>query len=109
MIKNIIYLLFISSFFFSACNKDPGEEIFKDKEFANNQKSVSCSYCHSGGAKLNGVATQTVFEIDGETYHSIENVINQVMIKQFMKGDPIDKNSQQMKDLVAYIKKISKE
>ncbi|MBT4286297.1 MAG: hypothetical protein HOD92_03100 [Deltaproteobacteria bacterium] len=107
MINKLKFLLFISSLFFSACNKTPGEKIFKDRKFANNKKIVSCSYCHSGGTKLDGVATQSTFDIDGVTYNSIENVINQVMIKQFMQGDPIDINSQQMKDLVAYIKKIS--
>lgn len=109
MMRSLMLLLCISILFFSACNKSPGEGIFKDRKFANNKKSISCSYCHSGGAKLSGLATQNIFEIDGESYDSIETLINQLMIKQFMLGDPIGNNSQQMKDLVAYIKKISKE
>jgi cytochrome c len=109
MIKKLSFLFFIGFLFFSACNKEPGEALFKDREFASNKKSVSCSFCHSGAAKLNDTDTQTIFNIDGKTYNSIESVINQVMITQFMQGQPIDEKSQQMKDLVAYVKKLSKE
>jgi cytochrome c len=109
MIKKLSFLFLTGLMVFSACNKEPGETLFTDRDFASNKKNVSCSYCHSDGAKLNDTDVQTVFDINGKTYNSIETVINQVMITQFMQGEPIEENSQQMKDLIAYVKKLSKE
>ncbi len=109
MIKNLSFIFFAGLLFFSGCNKDPGKTLFNDREFANNKKNVSCSYCHSDGDNFNDTHIQTAFEIDGKTYNSIETVINQVMITEFMGGQPVEENSQQMRDLIAYVKKLSKE
>ncbi len=108
MKKMTLIAAFLVLLSIEACASDPGKIIFEDKEFANSSSKISCSFCHSGGFKFSGTATKTRFFIDGEAYDSIESVINRVMILKYTKGQPIDKNSKEMKDLVAYIKKISK-
>jgi len=69
--------------------------------------STSCSSCHPDGKGLekSGMEGKTEWTNPVGTYKSLEEAIN-VCITQANKGKAIGVNSQEMKDLVAYIKSL---
>ena len=88
----------------SACQtQQPGERSFKDPKFAGSNNFKSCNYCHAAGEKLKGATDKSSFVVDGKQYKRIEDVINQVMIAEYLGGKPIPDDSQEMKDLINYM------
>ncbi len=81
----------------------PGKKLFNDPGFAGSQNQYSCASCHANGDKIGNVADKTSFLIVETQYFSVEDVINKAMITPYLSGEPIDKHSQEMKDLVDYL------
>jgi len=82
-----------------------GKALFNDpKAFGG---STSCSSCHPDGKGLEkaGMEGRTEWTNPVGTYKSLEEAIN-VCITQANKGMAIDVKSQEMKDMVAYIKSL---
>jgi cytochrome c len=69
--------------------------------------STSCSSCHPDGKGLekSGMEGKTEWTNPVGTYKSLEEAIN-VCITQANKGKAIGVNSEEMKDLIAYIKSL---
>lgn len=84
---------------------EKGKALFDDpKAFGG---STSCSSCHPDGKGLEkaGMKGKTEWTNPVGTYKSLEEAIN-VCITQANKGKAIDVKSQEMKDMVAYIKSL---
>jgi cytochrome c len=91
-----------------AANQTPverGKALFEKIGFAGGQ--VACSSCHFDGTGLKGVANKTKFRVAGQVQNSLEDAVN-ACIKYAAKGTPIPVDSQEMKDIVSYIRFIGK-
>ncbi len=100
---------FIASSVFAAGmmggDAEKGKALFNDpKAFGG---SVSCSSCHPDGKGLEkaGMKGRTEWKNPAGTYKSLEETIN-VCITAANKGKAIDPKSQEMKDMIAYIKSL---
>ncbi len=84
--------------------EERGKALFTDPKFAGGSKS--CNECHPGGKGLEKAAEKKEFKIMGKTQKSLEEAVN-FCIENANKGKPIDPKSDQMKDIVAYIKPLN--
>jgi mono/diheme cytochrome c family protein len=82
-----------------------GEALFNDPTAFGGQRA--CSYCHPGGKGLMEAGTKSEFHVMGGTQHSLEEAVN-LCIEYASKGKPVDPGSDKMKDIVAYIRSLSK-
>ena len=84
----------------STCAADDiarGKALFSDTALGNNTSGKSCNTCHADGSGLEKAAKKTPA--------AIAKVVNQC-IEKALKGKAIDPGSQDMKDIVAYIKSL---
>lgn len=100
-----IGLLFSGAFAMKHLPKERGKALFTDPKFAGGSKS--CNECHAGGKGLEKAADKKKFKIMGKTQKSLEEAVN-FCIENANKGKAIDAKSDQMKDMVAYIKSLAK-
>jgi len=84
-----------------------GKTLFRDKRFGSGTAGKSCDSCHPDGKGLEKAGTKSKFHIMGQEQNGLEEAVN-FCIKMALKGEPIDVNSQDMKDIVAYIRSIGK-
>lgn len=98
-------LLFTGAFAAKHLPEERGKALFNDPKFAGGSKS--CSACHPGGKGLEKAADKKEFNIMGKTQKSLEEAVN-ICIEMANKGKAIDAKSDQMKDMVAYIKSLAK-
>ncbi len=82
---------------------EKGKAHFNNPTFAGGRKS--CSECHSDGKYLKDAGMKTTFHIGGGEQNSLEDAIN-VCIVNANKGHAIDVNSDEMEELVLYIKSL---
>jgi len=84
---------------------DRGKALFNDPMAFGG--STSCSSCHPDGKGLeeSGMEGKTKWTNPVGTYNSLEEAIN-ICITQANKGKAIGANSQEMKDVIAYIKSL---
>ena len=80
-----------------------GKKLFNDPALGGSTNAKSCNTCHPEGARLEKAAKKTDFPDFGTK--DIKDVVN-ACIKAPLKGKPIDKNSQDMEDIVAYIRSL---
>lgn len=83
--------------------EERGKTLFNDAKFAGGQKA--CSQCHPDGKGLQAAGDKKEFRIMGDKQKSLEEAVN-VCIINANKGKAIDAASDQMKDIVAYIKSL---
>jgi cytochrome c len=80
-----------------------GEALFKDRRaFGGNRP---CDSCHPDGRGLERAATKKRFWIMGNKAESLEEAVN-LCIENANRGNPIGVNSEQMEDMVNYIKSL---
>ena len=82
---------------------DRGKALFNDPAFAGGNKA--CSSCHPDGSGLENAAGKKVFGIMGKKQASLEDAVNFCIVNA-INGKAIDVKSEQMKDMVAYIKSL---
>lgn len=85
--------------------EERGKTLFNDAKFAGGSKA--CSACHAGGKGLENAADKKEFKIAGKTQKSLEEAVNMCIVNA-NKGKAIDAKSDQMKEIVAYIKSLKK-
>lgn len=85
--------------------EERGKLLFNDPKFAGGTKS--CNECHPNGKGLEKAADKKEFKIMGKTQKNLEEAVN-FCIEGANKGKAIDVKSDQMKDIVAYIKSLAK-
>jgi cytochrome c len=82
-----------------------GKAHFNNRSFAGGVKS--CNTCHSDGRGLENAGAKTKFNIMGKEQSSLEKAIN-VCIINANRGQAIQVDSQEMQDIVIYIKSLGK-
>ncbi len=97
----VVGLLFVATAVFAGGSVEKGKALFNDPSLGTNGKT--CNYCHPDGAQING--QKSSYTIMGEKLGSIEDAVN-FCIKMALKGKPLPKDSQKMKDLAAYLKTL---
>lgn len=107
-----VVLLFLAvyglvfSFAHAAGDVSKGKELFKDPKFAGAVSGKSCNSCHPDGRGLGNAGGKTEFHVMGKTQKTLEDVVN-FCIENANKGKALDPSSEQMKDIVAYIKSLN--
>lgn len=84
---------------------EKGMKLFNDTKFAGATSGKSCNSCHPNGKGLEKAADKKEFNIMGKKQNSIEEAVN-FCIEMAIKGKAIDPNSQEMKEIVAFIKSL---
>ncbi|MBI4690435.1 MAG: hypothetical protein HY754_09250 [Nitrospirae bacterium] len=95
----------IASVSFAADDVEKGKKLFKDPKFGGGTAGKSCNSCHPNGRGLEKSADKKEFTLMGKTVKTLEEVVN-ICIETPMKGKAIDVKSEQMKNIVAYIKSL---
>jgi cytochrome c5 len=85
--------------------EDRGKALFNDPKLGGGTSGNSCNTCHPNGKGLEGVANKKEWKNPGGTFKSLEEAVN-VCIEMALKGKPLDVNSEQMKDLISYLKSL---
>jgi cytochrome c len=97
----VVVVLFAVTAVFAGGSVEKGKALFNDPSLGTNGKT--CNYCHPDGAQING--QRSSYTIMGTKLDSIEDAVN-FCIKMALKGKPLSKGSQKMKDLVEYLKTL---
>jgi len=97
----LLMLVFTSSVVFAGGSVERGKALFNDPSLGTNGKS--CNSCHPNGARIDG--RKKNYRIMGNKLGSIEDAAN-FCIKMALKGTPLAKDSQKMKDLSAYLRTL---
>lgn len=105
---SVIAICLISSFAFASKHlpEERGKTLFNDPKFAGGTAGKSCNSCHPNGKGLEKAADKKEFNIMGKKQASLEEAVN-VCIEMANKGKKIAVDSQEMKDIVAYIKSLA--
>ena len=105
--KIVLFVLIVCSLVatgaFAAGDAAKGKVFFNDAKFAGGSKS--CNECHPNGKGLDKAGDKKEFTIMGKTQKSLEEAINFCIVGA-NKGKAIDVKSQQMQDMVAFIKSL---
>lgn len=80
---------------------EKGKALFNDSKLGTNGKS--CNTCHTGGKDIDG--SKKTFNILDEQLNSPGDAVN-FCIENAMDGNPLDSNSEDMKNIVSYIKTL---
>lgn len=78
-----------------------GKALFNDSNLGTNGKS--CNSCHPGGKNIDG--SKETFSIMGSEQESVEDAVN-FCINMALSGKPLKKDSEQMGDMVSYLKTL---
>lgn len=105
---SIFALCLTFSFAFAAKHlpEERGKTLFNDPKFAGGTAGKSCNSCHPNGKGVEKAADKKEFSIMGKRQGSIEEAVN-FCIEMANKGKKIAVDSQEMKDIVAYIKSLA--
>lgn len=98
-------LIFSSAF--AAGNVEKGKALFNDPKAFGGTAGKSCGSCHPDGKGLEKSGAKKEWKNPAGMWTSIEDAINACIIMA-NKGNAIDLKSEQMKDIVAYIKSLEK-
>lgn len=99
----------IFSFAYAAGNVEKGKALFSDPKAFNAPGEKSCSSCHPGGKGLekSGAVDKKTWTNPAGTWLALEDA-NNICIMMANKGKTIDPISQDMQDLVAFIRSLGK-
>ena len=90
---------------FAGGPEDKGKALFNDQKFAGGSKA--CASCHPNGKGLENAADKKEFKIAGKTQKSLEEAVNACIVNA-NKGKAIDPKSDDMKNMVAFLKSLKK-
>ena len=99
--------LFVTAAFADG-DMEKGKALFNDTAFAGATSGKSCNTCHPGGSGLENAVDKEAFNIMGKTQNSLEEAVNYCIVMA-IKGKAIDTKSDQMKDIVAYIRSLKQQ
>jgi cytochrome c5 len=85
--------------------EDRGKTLFNDTKLGGGTAGKSCGTCHPDGKGLEGTGSKTMWKNPGGEFKPLEEAVN-VCITMALKGTALDVKSEQMKDLVSYLKSI---
>ncbi|GAB4483435.1 MAG: hypothetical protein OHK006_04370 [Thermodesulfovibrionales bacterium] len=104
---SVVSLGLVFSFAFAKHHtpEERGKTLFNDKKFAGGSKA--CNDCHANGRGIEKAPGKKEFKLMGKTAKSLEEVVN-ICIVSGNGGKAIDVKSEQMKDIIAYIKSLDR-
>jgi cytochrome c len=102
---SIIALSLVVTFAFATEDVAKGKALFNDVKFAGGTAGKSCNSCHPDGKGLEKSGEKKEFNIMGKKQMSLEEAVNFCIVNA-NKGKAIDVKSEQMKDMLAYIKSL---
>ncbi len=85
--------------------EDRGKAMFNDTNLAGGTSGKSCGTCHPDGKGLEGIAGKKEWKTPGGDFKTLEEAVN-ICVTMALKGTALDVKSEQMKDLVSYMKTI---
>jgi len=105
ILMSLLVVGLTASFGFAAGNAEKGKAMFNDPKLGTN--GSTCNSCHPAGKGLekSGEQGKKEWRTPGGVQKSLEDAIN-MCITMALKGKALDKKSQGMQDLVAYIKSL---
>jgi cytochrome c peroxidase len=104
----IVIALLITSTFVIATHHTPeerGKAMFNDPKFSGGTSGNSCNTCHPNGKGLLGVGDKKGWKTPGGEFRTLEEAVN-ICITMALKGKALDMKSEQMKDIVSYLKSL---
>jgi cytochrome c peroxidase len=103
-----VALMFTAAY--GATNAERGKALFNDPKAFGATGNTSCATCHPNGKGLetSGKWLKRSFVTPGAVWLKLQDAINFCIIMA-NKGKAIDPRSQDMKDLVSYIRQVSRE
>ncbi len=85
--------------------EERGKTLFNDPKLGGGTADKACGTCHPDGKGLYGVAEKMEWKNPGGTFKNLEEAVNTCIVMA-LKGKPLDVKSEQMKDLVSYLKSL---
>jgi cytochrome c5 len=85
--------------------EDRGKVMFNDQKLGGGTAGRSCNTCHPDGKGLMGVGGKTMWKTPGGEFKTLEEAVN-ICITMALKGKALDVKSDQMKDIVSYLKSL---
>lgn len=82
-----------------------GKLVFNYVNFGSGTSGKSCNSCHPDGKGLEKAGEKNEFTIMGKNQNSLEEAVN-FCIEMALKGRAIDTKSEDMVNIVAYIKSL---
>lgn len=101
----IVMLLASAVLAMSHTPEDRGKALFNDTKLGGGTSGKSCGTCHPDGKGLEGIGSKKEWKTPGGETKSLEEAVN-ICVTMALKGTALDVKSEQMKDLVSYIKSI---
>jgi cytochrome c len=105
VIFGVITLFVTSLLAFPAGDIEKGKVLFCDKTFTGASVGMSCNSCHINGKGLQGAGNEKECRIMGKYYKTLPEAVNH-MIVTALHGKALDPESEEMVDIVAYIKSL---
>ncbi len=82
-----------------------GRILFRDEALGGSTNDKSCLSCHKKESELAGMASKNYDSLFGYVTQDVEDVINLCIVLP-LKGKPYIKDSQEMADLLAYLRSV---
>ena len=107
LLLSIVVFSLVCSFAYAAQHmpEERGKTVFNDTKLAGGTSGKSCNSCHPDGKGLEKSGAKKEFNIMGGKQNGLEEAVN-TCIEKANKGKAIDVKSEQMKDMVAYVKSL---
>jgi cytochrome c553 len=105
MLLCLIAVCLVFSFAFAAANAEKGKAMFNDPKAFGGQKA--CSSCHPNGKGLEKAGEKKEWITPAGKTKTLEEAIN-LCIVNANKGKALDVKSEQMANVVAFIKSLGK-
>lgn len=100
MVLLVFGLLIMITLVYAGGSVENGKKLFNDTTFAGSTNDRTCNSCHPGGKGLEDVA-----EDYAKKPEALKKQVN-ACIKAPLQGKSISADSQQMKDITAYMKSL---
>jgi len=104
----ILMVILGISFTFAFAGNTPeerGKALFSDTALGGGTAGKSCNSCHPNGKGVEKLAEKKEIVVMGKKMENVEAAVNFCIVNA-LKGKEIDPKSDQMKDLVAYVKSL---
>ena len=92
---------------FAGGSVEDGKRLFNDQTLGGSTNAKSCNTCHPGGKGLERAGTKKYTSLMGISATSLEDIVN-ICIARPLGGKKLAHDSQEMKDIVSYIKSLGK-
>ncbi|MBI4688486.1 MAG: hypothetical protein HY756_12060 [Nitrospirae bacterium] len=98
-------LTFSSAFAMKHLPEERGKTLFNDPKLSGGTSGKSCNTCHPGGKGLEAAGDKKEWKTPAGKHSTMEEAVN-TCVTMALKGKALDANSQEMKDIIAYIKSL---